>query len=101
MVEPSNPLDQARALTAGIARRHRVELPRDFRRRAIPSRSAKTRDVSISVAPGGIWLDINGRAGVLFGADEWAQLVLEGVALLLEVSDQWPGTADPTQPVEP
>lgn len=85
MVEPEDTLDQARALTAGVARRHRIDLPRDWRRRALPSRSAKPAQVRIAVCPGGVWLDVESRAGVLFSAEEWAQLALEAVALLVEL----------------
>lgn len=92
MVEPKDALDQARSLTAGVAQRHRVDLPRDWRRRAIPSRSAKPSDVRMAVCPGGVWLDIAGRAGVLFRPDQWAQLALEAVAVLTELD---PAEIDP------
>lgn len=84
-MEPEDTLDQARALTAGLARQHRVDLPRDWRRRALPSRSARPADVRIAACPGGVWLDVSGRAGVLFSAEQWAQLALEAVALLVDL----------------
>ena len=85
MVEPEDTLHQARALTAGVARRHRVDLPRDWRRRAVLSRSTRPTHVRIAACPGGVWLDVEGKAGVLFSPDEWAQLALEAVALLVEL----------------
>lgn len=95
MVDPSDPGDPARALPAGLAASfraatadlaaaHRTVLPRDYRRRAIPSRSARPRDLTISAAPGGVWLDIVGRAGILFDVDQWSQLCLEALALLFD-----------------
>jgi hypothetical protein len=80
-------LDQARSLVSEVARAHRIDLPRDWRRRAIPSRSARPADVTMAACPGGVWLDVSGRAGVLFSADQWAQLALEAVALLVELSE--------------
>jgi hypothetical protein len=79
-------LDPARALAAGVARQHRVDLPRDWRRRAIPARSARPADVRMAACPGGVWLDVTGRAGVLFSVEQWAQLALEAVAVLVEVA---------------
>lgn len=85
MVEPKDTLDQARALTAGLETRHRVDLPREWRRRALPSRSAGPGSVRIATCPGGAWLDVAGKAGVLFRPEEFAQFALEAVALLLEL----------------
>lgn len=86
MVGPERPLDTARALTARLERCHRVDLPRDWRRRTIASRSARPGDVRVAVCPGGVWLDVAGKAGVLFSAEQWAQLALEAIAVLIEVS---------------
>ena len=77
----------ARSLAAQVARSHRIDLPRDWRRRAIPSRSARPADVHMAKCPGGVWLDITGRAGVLFNDEQWAQLALEAVAILVELDD--------------
>lgn len=90
MVDPTDPAAAARALTAGVTNVHRVVLNRSERRRATPGRSARTRDVTISAGPGGVWLDVNGKAGVLFDADQWAQFTLECVALLLEIAGPLP-----------
>lgn len=86
-MDSGDPAAAARALIAGLEVAHRITLPRDWRRRAIPARSARPRDVTIAAAPGGVWLDIAGRAGILFDPDQWAQLTLECVALLLEVTN--------------
>jgi hypothetical protein len=78
-------LTNVRALLANLPECHRVVLPRDYRRRATPSRSARTTDLTISFAPGGAWLDVAGKAGILFTADQWAQFTAEALALLLEL----------------
>lgn len=62
-----------------------MALPRDWRRRALPSRAAKPAQVRIAACPGGVWLDVESRAGVLFRPEEFAQFALEAVALLVEV----------------
>jgi hypothetical protein len=90
MVDPRDAVDQARSLVAGVTIRHRITLPREWRRRAIPSRSARVRDVTMAVCRGGVWLDVSGKAGVLFDADEWAQLALEAIALLVEIAPATP-----------
>lgn len=88
MVDPSGPLDQARALTAGLARQHRIDLPRDWRRRALPSRSARPSQLTMAACPGGVWLDVAYKAGILFTPEQWAQLAGEAVALLVEIAPE-------------
>lgn len=88
-MDTSDPAAAARALVAGVAGVYRINLPRDWRRRATPARSARPRDVTIAAIddgqhPPGVWLDVSGRAGVLFSEDEWAQFALEAVALMVE-----------------
>ena len=85
MVGRDSQIAAARSLTAQVARAHRIDLPRDWRRRALPSRSGRPADVHMAPCPGGVWLDVTGRAGVLFTAEQWAQLALEAVALLVEL----------------
>lgn len=93
VVDRGGALASARALTTGLERHHRVDLPRDWRRRALPSRSAKPADVRIAACPGGVWLDVSQKAGVLFTPEQWAQLTLEAVALLVELgTDATPQT---------
>lgn len=74
----------ARALLAGLPTPHVAQLGREQRRRALPGRSARPCDVAVAVVPGGVWLDVAGRAGVLFSADEWAGLVSSALAVLVE-----------------
>lgn len=96
MVEPNQPDLATRLLTQGIARQHRVDLPRSARRRAIPARSARPDDITISAVEGGVWLDVAGKAGIHFSLDQWAQLTAESVALLLELAgDAGSSSGDP------
>lgn len=97
-MDPSDTPDQTRALPAGVAdtirslvgagpASYRIELPRGWRRRATPQRSARPADLTIAAAAGGVWLDITGRAGILFDADQWAQLCVEAIILLLDIQE--------------
>lgn len=42
----------------------------------------------IAAAPGGVWCDVAGKAGILFTPEEWIQFAAETVALALELATQ-------------
>ncbi|HET9059156.1 MAG TPA: hypothetical protein VFN61_04485 [Acidimicrobiales bacterium] len=75
-------LAPARAVLAELPAPHLVALNRELSRRALPGRGAPPRDVTIAVVKGGIWLDVYGKAGVLFSADEWARFAASALAAL-------------------
>ncbi len=84
MVDDRDALAAARTYLRGVATPHLVEFSREHRRRALPGRSAKAADVVVARCPGGIWLDVAGRAGVLFSLEEWAAFVASSLVALLE-----------------
>lgn len=66
-------------------------LPRRLARRARRPLGLPASTVSVIPVDGGVWLDVEGRAGVWFAPDEWAGLVLTAVSVLLDVTPEAAG----------
>jgi len=62
-------------------------MPRDWRRRLTPQRAAKPDQVLITPTAMGVWLDVRGKAGILFTPEQWGRFCLEACALLSAVTD--------------
>jgi hypothetical protein len=88
--------EQGRLLSGAVPSIHRVTYGRDLRRRCTPARSAKPHDLTIAAVDGGVWLDIKGKAGILFSPDDWGQLTGEAIAVLFELASQQLAAGQPT-----
>lgn len=72
---------------------YRRVLSREQMRMADRIGSSSARSVFIArIGPGDVWLDVVGRAGVRFTAAEWAELLMDGTALLDEILAEGMGT---------
>jgi len=63
-------------------------MPRDWRRRATPQRSAKPNEVLLTQTTQGVWLDVRGKAGILFTAEQWGRFCLEACTMLAAFTEE-------------